>query len=163
CAPETPLLFMGQEWAASAPFLFFTDHDADLGRRVSEGRRREFKAFAAFGDAAARDRIPDPQALETFRRSRLGWAETDREPHARGLRFDGSLLELRRREPLLAANSWEGFEATPCGHAALVLAHTATELGSLVIAVQWTGAGSIDLGSLALERVPAVAEWRVVL
>src|SRR5262249_26784144 len=46
--PETPLLFMGQEFAASTPFLFFTDHESELGRRVTEGRRAEFAAFAAF-------------------------------------------------------------------------------------------------------------------
>ena len=44
CAPETPLLFMGQEWAATSPFLYFTDHEPRLGRLVTEGRRREFKS-----------------------------------------------------------------------------------------------------------------------
>jgi maltooligosyltrehalose trehalohydrolase len=48
-APQTPLLFMGQEWAASSPFLFFTDFNEELGRKVTEGRRQEFKSFAAFG------------------------------------------------------------------------------------------------------------------
>jgi len=163
CAPETPLLFMGQEWAASSPFLFFTDHNTELGRQVTEGRRREFKAFAAFGDRATREGIPDPQATETFLRSRLQWTEAEREPHAAVGRLYRALLELRRREPLLRPNSWDGFEAVPCGQAALVLARTAPELGSLVIAVQWIGAVRIDLGSAALEHVPAAAEWRVVL
>ena len=53
-APETPLLFMGQEWAASTPFLYFTDHHAELGRLVTEGRRDEFRHFAAFSDPLAR-------------------------------------------------------------------------------------------------------------
>ena len=53
CLPQTPLLFMGQEWACSSPFCFFTDHTPELGRLVTEGRRREFKAFSAFADAAA--------------------------------------------------------------------------------------------------------------
>ncbi len=59
--PETPLLFMGQEWAASSPFLFFTDHHAELGRQVTEGRRREFARFASFSDPSVREKIPDPQ------------------------------------------------------------------------------------------------------
>ena len=163
CAPETPLLFMGQEWAASSPFLFFTDHNAELGRGVSEGRRREFKAFAAFADPATRERIPDPQALETFLRSRLEWAESEHEPHACVLRLYRALLELRRREPLLRLDAWDGFEAVPCGHAALVLARTAPTRGSLVVAVQWLGVGSIDLGSVALEHVPVSSEWQIVL
>ena len=52
CTPATPLLFMGQEWAATAPFLFFTDHDEELGRLVKEGRRHEFRDYAAFADPA---------------------------------------------------------------------------------------------------------------
>ena len=61
-APETPLLFMGQEWAASSPFLFFTDHEAKLGELVIEGRRREFVRFSSFRDPGARQGIPSPQA-----------------------------------------------------------------------------------------------------
>ena len=94
-APETPLLFMGQEWAASSPFLFFTDHNEELGALVTEGRRREFKGFRAFSDPAARERIPDPQAAATFTRSRLDWSETDREPHASVRRLYRALLARR--------------------------------------------------------------------
>ncbi len=54
---------MGQEWAASSPFLYFTDHDEDLGKIVTEGRRREFRHFLAFVDPAEREKIPDPQAV----------------------------------------------------------------------------------------------------
>jgi maltooligosyltrehalose trehalohydrolase len=94
--PETPLLFMGQEWAVSTPFQFFTDHHAELGRLVTEGRRREFAAFRAFADPAVRARIPDPQAAGTFERSRLSWDEQSREPHASTLRLYRRLLEIRR-------------------------------------------------------------------
>ena len=96
CAPETPLLFMGQEWAASTPFLYFTDHPEALGRLVTEGRRREFSGFQQFREPALRDRIPDPQAAGTFEASRLRWAERGREPHASVLRLYEALLTLRR-------------------------------------------------------------------
>ncbi len=102
-APQTPLLFMGQEWAASAPFLYFTDHSEELGRLVREGRRAEFARFAAFTDPEARAFIPDPQAVATFVDSRLDWGERDAEPHASMLRLYTSLLALRAREPLLHA------------------------------------------------------------
>ena len=94
-APQTPLLFMGQEWAASTPFLFFTDHADDLGRKVTEGRRQEFGAFAAFGDPASRAAIPDPQDAATFERSRLRWDEVQRPPHAGVRRLYQRLLEVR--------------------------------------------------------------------
>jgi maltooligosyltrehalose trehalohydrolase len=59
CAPETPLLFMGQEWAASSPFLYFTDHEPELGSKVTEGRRSEFSAFPAFADPTGHPRAAD--------------------------------------------------------------------------------------------------------
>ena len=94
-APQTPLLFMGQEWAASTPFLFFTDHADELGRKVTEGRRQEFGAFAAFADSASREAIPDPQDPATFERSRLQWDEVQRSPHAGIHRLYQRLLEVR--------------------------------------------------------------------
>lgn len=99
--PLTPLLFMGQEWAASSPFLYFTDHAPGLGRAVTEGRRREFETFSAFRDASAAAGIPDPQAAETYRVSRLVWAEREREPHASMLRLYRALLSFRGRHAAL--------------------------------------------------------------
>ncbi len=99
--PMTPLLFMGQEWAASTPFQFFTDHDEALGPLISEGRRQEFKHFTGFSSPDRRDAIPDPQALETFTRSRLRWSERDEPRHARVLAVHRTLLALRRQDPVL--------------------------------------------------------------
>ncbi len=101
CLPETPLLFMGQEWAASTPFLFFTDHQADLGRLITEGRRAEFSRFTGFADPVTRTRIPDPQASSTFEDSRLAWDERARAPHAGVLELYRTLLRLRRTETAL--------------------------------------------------------------
>ena len=64
--PQIPLLFMGEETASRTPFLFFTDHHAELADAVREGRRSEFAKFPAFADPASRERIPDPNAPETF-------------------------------------------------------------------------------------------------
>jgi len=107
--PYTPLLLMGQEWAASAPFQFFTDHEAELGRKVTEGRREEFRSFAAFRDPAARAKIPDPQAEETFLRSKLNWNELKAERHAGVLRLYRELLGLRRSSAVLRDRSRENF------------------------------------------------------
>ena len=93
-APFVPMLFQGEEWAASTPFLYFTDHEPDLGRLVSEGRKSE---FAAFGWEP--DEIPDPQAESTFLRSKLDWTERSRDPHTELLEWHKELIRLRRAVP----------------------------------------------------------------
>jgi maltooligosyltrehalose trehalohydrolase len=71
------MLFMGQEWAASTPFQFFTDHKDDLGQAITKGRRREFKDFSAFRDPRLLETIPDPQSEQTFHDSKLTWNELE--------------------------------------------------------------------------------------
>lgn len=114
--PATPLLFMGQEWASSSPFLYFTDHEGALGDAVREGRREEFKTFRAFSDPTARDRIPDPQSRSTFERSKLRWDERSDPAPARVLALYRAMLRLRRSDPVLSARtSWEDLEARSRG------------------------------------------------
>ena len=96
-APYTPLIFMGQEWAATSPFQFFTDHDGDLGLKIREGRRREFRDFKAFSDPTIRATIPDPQAIETFQASKLNWSEPASTSHASVLHLYRDCLDLRRK------------------------------------------------------------------
>jgi malto-oligosyltrehalose trehalohydrolase len=97
-APSPPLLFMGEEWGCERPFPFFADFGADLAARVREGRRREFERFPEFRDEAARERIPDPGARETFRSATLRWDDLRREEHREWLAYCRRLLEIRRRE-----------------------------------------------------------------
>lgn len=112
-SPYTPMLFMGQEWAASSPFLFFTDHNDQLGKLVIEGRRREFAAFPEFADPATRLRIPSPQAQETFQNSKLRWDEIEREPHALILSLYRECLHLRREEAAFRPEAREAYR-TEC-------------------------------------------------
>ena len=109
-APNVPLLFMGEEWNAAEPFLFFCDFEPELAARVREGRSREFAGFARFADDTARLLIPDPCAADTFERCRLDWSAPQREPHRGWLQFTTQLLALRRREivPRLAGIRAEG-------------------------------------------------------
>jgi maltooligosyltrehalose trehalohydrolase len=120
-APQTPLLFMGQEWAASSPFLFFTDHGDDLGRRVTEGRRQEFSAFKAFADSSAHAAIPDPQDPETFARSRLRWDEVQHGPHAGVLRLYQRLIEIRKTSDVIRATTEERYDVRTLDEHALML------------------------------------------
>jgi maltooligosyltrehalose trehalohydrolase len=97
-APAPPLLFMGEEFAAATPFLFFCDFEPALAAAVTRGRREEFKSFADATGAPPASAIPDPAAKDTFERSKLDWRSADEAPHAewRGLYRD--LLALRRAE-----------------------------------------------------------------
>lgn len=94
--PQIPLIFMGDEWAATAPFQFFTSFTGDLAKAVRTGRRREFSAFAAFHDPAQRNRIPDPNDADTFERSRHDLAEASAPGHAEWVTFYRTLLRIRR-------------------------------------------------------------------
>jgi maltooligosyltrehalose trehalohydrolase len=97
--PATPLLFMGQEWGASSPFLYFSDHEGELGRAVSEERRKEFSQFSGFRGG---DDIPDPQNESTFRASKLDWTEQAGGDHQPMLALTRRALELRRTDPVLS-------------------------------------------------------------
>jgi maltooligosyltrehalose trehalohydrolase len=96
-APFVPMLFQGEEWAASAPFLYFTSHqDRDLARAVSEGRRREFGSFGW-----APETVPDPQDPATFERSKLDWDEVATGEHAAVFEWYRRMIALRRQMPVL--------------------------------------------------------------
>ncbi|HEY1622895.1 MAG TPA: malto-oligosyltrehalose trehalohydrolase [Streptosporangiaceae bacterium] len=95
-SPFTPMLFMGEEWAASTPWQYFTDHiEAWLAKAVSDGRKAEFATHGWTGD------VPDPQDQGTFLCSKLDWSEPGREPHASMLAWYRELIALRRRTPEL--------------------------------------------------------------
>jgi maltooligosyltrehalose trehalohydrolase len=95
-APSIPMLFEGEEFAASTPFLYFADHeDPDMAKLVSEGRKRE---FAAFGFD---EQVPDPEAPDTFTRSKLKWNEIGEGSHKEMLDWVRALVRLRRNTPAL--------------------------------------------------------------
>jgi len=95
-APSPPLLFMGEEFRATAPFLFFCDFEADLASQAREGRRREFARFAQFASAEARAQIPDPNGEETFLRCKLDWTSARSQIHSDWLKFYCELLACRK-------------------------------------------------------------------
>jgi malto-oligosyltrehalose trehalohydrolase len=94
-APSPPLLFMGEEFGAETPFLFFCDFEKSLAPAVAAGRRNEFARFARFNDPASREGIPDPNASTTFRASILDWHDLAHPRHQEWLNFYQELLKLR--------------------------------------------------------------------
>ncbi|OYZ26996.1 MAG: malto-oligosyltrehalose trehalohydrolase [Hydrogenophilales bacterium 17-64-65] len=96
-APAIPMLFMGEEFAAATPFLFFCDFGGELREAVTEGRRREFRKFARFADEATQAAIPDPNQAETFAHSTLDWASLGDPERSDWLVYYRELLRLRRQ------------------------------------------------------------------
>jgi maltooligosyltrehalose trehalohydrolase len=88
-SPFVPMLFQGEEWGTKTPFLYFTDHDNELGRLVAEGRAKEFSSFSWQGE------VPNPQLPETFERSRLDWNELSQPLHAGLFDWHRRLIALR--------------------------------------------------------------------
>jgi maltooligosyltrehalose trehalohydrolase len=104
-APNVPMLFMGQEWGETAPFLYFTSHtDAALGEAVREGRKAEYASFVREeGEtASALGGFADPQSPETFEQSKLVWSRLGESPHSEMLNFYRGLLALRREQACLS-------------------------------------------------------------
>jgi len=149
---------MGQEWASSSPFLYFTDHEAELGRAVTEGRRREFAKFAAFATADGESRVPDPQALETFARSKLDWREQEEPEHERALALYRSALALRRRDFVLREPSRERLSSEAQGDALVVVRFRDAEARVLVV-----NFGSSPFATERIEALRAMPDARPVL
>ncbi|MDH3436644.1 MAG: DUF3459 domain-containing protein, partial [Betaproteobacteria bacterium] len=174
-APAPPMLFMGEEFGASTPFLFFCDFGMELAAAVTEGRRREFARFARFSDSAAQASIPDPNAPDTFARSKLDWNCTGRETHAGWLAFYRELLGVRREHivPRLGGMGGHASRFEVLGDGALAVAWKLGDgsdltvylnLASIPVAISGPPVGALlhceprDAGTaLAAGRLPAFA------
>jgi maltooligosyltrehalose trehalohydrolase len=152
--PYTPMLFMGQEFAASSPFQFFTDHNQELGGLVTEGRRREFRAFSAFADPTARERIPDPQAAATLSASKLRLAEAASPAGVEYQRWYAALLNLRHTDAVLADQSRERLSARALTADVLAVRRWSASDERLLLA---------NFGDAALETSEFGGGWRMVL
>lgn len=117
--PNTPMLFQGQEFAASSPFLYFADHNPDLATLVAQGREKFLEQFPSIASKDAAHLIPNPESEETFQRCKLDFS--DREKNAEVLRLHADLLKLRHDDPLLGKAQRGTFDGAVLGAAALVL------------------------------------------
>ncbi len=159
--PMTPLIFMGQEWAASTPFQYFTDLEPGLGACVTEGRRREFAEFPEFSNQLS-DAVPDPQARTTFEASRLRWEERGLAPHMFSLNLYRTLLALRLDHPALGASPDLQGDAVALDDDTIAMRR---EQGDDVfwIVARFRTSGTADLGSSVTARDKSGSSWRVVL
>jgi maltooligosyltrehalose trehalohydrolase len=117
--PQTPLLFMGQEFAASEPFLFFADHGEPLRTQVRNGRREFLAQFPGAAAADGREVLDDPAGEATFRRCLLDWSQcTEGNPT---LRLHRSLLFRRRNDPVISLQGRLGFDGAVLAEQAFLL------------------------------------------
>jgi maltooligosyltrehalose trehalohydrolase len=130
---------------------------------VTEGRRQEFGKFRAFADPAERERIPDPQAPETFARSKLDWTERDRMPHAGMLALHRALLHLRRTHPALRRRDRDSFAVEALGPDALALRRTGADGSALLLVVSFRGPLDADLAATEVTRPCESAPWTLFL
>jgi maltooligosyltrehalose trehalohydrolase len=118
-APETPMLFMGQEFGASNPFLFFADHHSDLAAKVYEGRKKFLAEFPEYATPEAQAAVPDPADEATFQRSCLDLSERRR--NAPIYRLHKDLLRLRRDDAILTRQDRRSLDGATLSPQALVL------------------------------------------
>ena len=149
-SPFVPMLFQGEEWAASTPFQYFTDlQDPGLGRAVSQGRRRE---FAAFGWPA--EDVPDPQDEATFLRSRLDWHECDQPAHRDMLDWHRRLIALRRNHSAFSDSRLDAVQAFADDASGVLVLRR----GDVVVACNIASHGSrIDAGDASGGRTVLLA------
>jgi maltooligosyltrehalose trehalohydrolase len=159
--PQTPLLFMGQEWAASSPFMFFTDHGDPLGKQVTEGRRREFKDFREFSDEGGA-LIPDPQSRITFEKSRLVWTEQSQEGHAGVLGLYRMLLAFRRQRLQVSADRPQPSDCLALDDSTLTIRRFGKQNEQYWLIAHLKGSGEVDLSSLDSLKPFLKNTWRVV-
>jgi maltooligosyltrehalose trehalohydrolase len=118
-APATPLLFMGQEFAASAPFLYFAAHGGDVDRLVREGRKDFLTQFPNIASADGGKLLASPAEEETFRSCKLDHAERERNAHV--VRLHRDLLRLRREDPVFSLQDSRALHGAVLGPEALLL------------------------------------------
>jgi maltooligosyltrehalose trehalohydrolase len=157
--PWTPLLFQGQEFAASAPFLFFADHGGELAASVRSGRRAYLAQFQSFASEEWTPRIPDPSAPETFAACRLDHAEREAHPEVYALHRD--LLALRRSDPVLRQQGAGGLDGAVLGGDAFVLRYTGRDASDRLVVVNLGPDLDLDPIPEPLLAPPAEGPWSV--
>jgi len=157
--PATPMLFQGQEFASSAPFLYFADHRGELGRTVREGRAEFLMQFWSIATPEAMAALPDPTARETFERCSLDFAERERNGDI--YRMHGDLLHRRRTDPVLNAPRPRGLDGAVLGPEAFVLRFFGDDCADRLLLVNLGADLPLDRAPEPLLAPPADMLWRI--
>jgi maltooligosyltrehalose trehalohydrolase len=159
-SPYTPMLFMGQEWGATSPFLYFCDHNKELGPLITEGRRREFSGFSGYKDHEALEKIPDPQAESTFLQSKLKWAEVTEPDHAGIVSLYAECLRLRQSVAAFRPQDRHSWEVTRLNTRAGALRYRAG--GDEYLLIFQPHEDPDETRTDVAEKLPGDGSWRTV-
>ena len=158
-SPCTPLIFMGDEFAATTPFHFFSDHEGELGDRLAAGRREEFKEFWAGHDLSV---MPDPQSEATFAQSKLDLSEREKPRHDGVYCLFRELLRLRREDPVLREEDRSRVRTEAIGRDALAMERWAGGARRLLL-VNFGESVRFDTGEQAWLGEAASVQWHPIL
>jgi maltooligosyltrehalose trehalohydrolase len=159
-APATPMLFQGQEFSASAPFLYFADHAGELARLVRAGRVEFLSQFPGIATPEGRACLPDPAGLDSFARCKVDHGERERHPEALALHHD--LLALRRADPAFAAQRADEIAGAVLDAAAFVLRFSGGGQGDRLLVVNLGPDLELDVIPEPLLAPPAGERWTLV-
>lgn len=162
-APQTPMLFMGQEWGAATRFLFFCDHRPELGDLIYKGRQHEMSQFPSVGTKEMLAQIPRPNDLETFERSRLDWGELEKEEHQQMLALHRDLIALRRSDPVFSAKPERGrVDGAMIGDRACLVRFFAADGMDRVLILNMDGEEHLSIAPEPLLAAPHGMQWEVL-
>ena len=158
-APGTPMLFQGQEFGSTRPFVYFADHDDELARAVAKGRRKFLAQFPSLADPDVQNRIPDPAAPETFASCKLDWSERDR--HGQIWTLHRDLLRLRREDPAFAAQDVTRLLTAVLGAEAMLLRYRCAS-GDRLLLVNLGTDLHLEVAPEPLLAPPLGLRWRTL-
>jgi maltooligosyltrehalose trehalohydrolase len=159
-APGTPMLFQGQEFAASSPFFYFADHQPELAKLVGQGRVKFLSQFPSLALPEMRALIPDPADPATFERCKLDFAERQR--HAAAYDLHRDLLRLRREDPVFRTQRPRGVDGAVLGPHALVLRYFADDRADRLLLVNFGRDLHLDPAPEPLLAPPEGRGWDVL-
>ncbi len=158
--PGTPMLFQGQEFSASTPFLYFADHVQPLAQLVREGRMEFLSQFPGIATAETRACLVDPGSPACFARSKLDHAERDR--HVEAVTLHRDLLALRRADPVFAAQRSDAIQGAVLGLAAFALRFAGGGHGDRLLVVNLGADHDLHVLPEPLLAPPAGTHWACV-
>jgi maltooligosyltrehalose trehalohydrolase len=159
-SPGTPMLFQGQEFAASSPFLFFADHKPELADAVRKGRAEFLSQFPSIATAEARSALADPGEESTFLRCKLNPAERDEHREAYALHCD--LIRLRREDPVFSAQGARGVDGAVLGQEAFVLRYFGHGSDDRLVLINLGRDLCLDVVPEPLLAPPEGCSWHVI-
>jgi len=158
--PQTPLLFMGQEYGASQPFTFFADHKPELARQVHSGRREFVAQFKPYATGPAQARVPDPANVDTFTRCKLDFAEREEHPPLYELHKD--LLRIRRQDPVISRQDRYALDGAVLGADAFLLRWFDPEAGDRLLVVNFGDEAELRPAPEPLLAPPEGRRWKLL-